>query len=78
MILYSEMGKPPKYAPWVSLAIGLINLFIPIRNKWMPGFLSMTGTRHSGDVVWFNFTIAAVCLITACLGFMRVRRPSAV
>ena len=69
------MGKSSKSAPWLNLAAGLLFLFAPVRDRWMPGFMSLIGTRHSGDI-WLNLTCAALFLFTACMGFMRMRRPA--
>jgi hypothetical protein len=70
------VAKHTKSAPWLNLTSGLLFLFAAVRDKWMPGFLSMSGSRHQGDP-WLELTAAALFLFASCREFMRMRAPSA-
>jgi hypothetical protein len=70
------VAKLSKSVPWWNLTSGLLFLFAAVRDKWMPGFLSMSGGHHHGDP-WLQLTVAGLFLFTACLQFMRMRARSA-
>jgi len=70
------VAKHTKSAPWLNLTSGLLFLFAVVRDKWMPGFLSMSGGRHHGDP-WLQLTAAGLFLFAACTGFMRMRTRDA-
>lgn len=63
LILLGEMGKSTQIAPWVNLATSLIWLVLAV--------------RHTVDS-WLSLTASALSLVAACMGFMRMRRASAV
>jgi hypothetical protein len=70
------VAKLTKSTPWLNLTSGLLFLLAAVRDKWMPGFLSMSGRRHPGDP-WLQLTAVALFLFAACRDFMRMRTHSA-
>lgn len=67
------MEKARKTA-WVNLVVGLLFLFTALRDKWAPGFLSISGPNHAH--VWMNAACAAIFLGSGCWNFMRMHRSA--
>ena len=65
-----------KTTAWINLVLGLLWLFIPLRNIYLPGFLSVAHASEPdrGSLAIAQVTAGIIWLAAAWIGFSSIRR----